>query len=295
MPNRLLIPIALLTSLLSPFALADAVIKGMNYPVWIERGESSIAAFPGMRVRDGDRVVTGNKGRAWLALEDGSAVKLGQGAQFNLERASAQSEGENSLLDAAFKVVVGAFRFTSGFFAPSEMSHRVAIRVGAITIGIRGTDVWGKAGDGEDFVALLEGDITASVGDAAPVTLDQAMTMFRKQQRRDAEGPQPLMPQILELLSPQTELSAEEGIASDNGRYTVMIMSLTRPDYAESNLRRFSNAHYPVRQYEVRIGEQTFQRLALPGFDSREDAQRFAEHFARQFDIEGVWVTGSLY
>jgi hypothetical protein len=42
---------------------------------------------------------------------------------------------------------------------PRRAHGEVSIRVGTATIGIRGTDVWGKTDKDGDLVALLEGRI----------------------------------------------------------------------------------------------------------------------------------------
>jgi hypothetical protein len=91
--------------------------------------------------------------RAYLMLAEGSRVKLGEAARFGLHTRSMQPQ---KTFRGALDVIAGAFRFTTGKLKKS-VPRDVAIRVGTATIGIRGTDVWGKTDKDGDLVALLEG------------------------------------------------------------------------------------------------------------------------------------------
>jgi hypothetical protein len=108
-----------------------------------------------MELKSGDVVRTGAGARAYLMLAEGSRVKLGEGASFSFHTRSLRPEKS---FRGALDVLAGAFRFTTGKFAKAR-SREVSIRVGTATIGIRGTDVWGKTDKDGDLVALLEGRI----------------------------------------------------------------------------------------------------------------------------------------
>jgi hypothetical protein len=100
-------------------------------------------------------VRTGPGARAYLMLAEGSRVKLGEAARFSLHTQSMQPEKS---FRGALDVVAGAFRFTTGKLKKT-LPREVAIRVGTATIGIRGTDIWGKTDKDGDLVALIEGRI----------------------------------------------------------------------------------------------------------------------------------------
>ena len=149
------ISLASLLLLLPLLANAETLIRvnALNYPVWIERGTQVIPLLPGSTLASGDMVRTGPSGRAWLSMADGSVIKLGQSAQFKVVEAGYRQQDDNTVLDAALNVIKGAFRFTTAFFKPRRKTpHEVNIKIGTITAGLRGTDIWGRAEIGRAHV-----------------------------------------------------------------------------------------------------------------------------------------------
>ena len=68
----------------------------------------------------------------------------------------------------------GAFRFTTSVLG---RQREIRARVGTATIGIRGTDVWGKHEDSRDFVVLLEGQIEIE-RDGRSVAMSEPLSLF---------------------------------------------------------------------------------------------------------------------
>ena len=136
-------------SLAAPAALVDAV----QVPAWRVRGDNTEALAPGMDIQNGDQVRTGPGARAYLKLAEGSTVKLGESAEMNFHSRSLKPQ---SFFRGALDILTGAFRFTTAQAAKLR-KRDVAIRVGTATIGIRGTDVWGKSSGEQDLVMLIEG------------------------------------------------------------------------------------------------------------------------------------------
>ena len=105
-------------------AMAQAlVVEAVQSPAWLERGGRSVPLAPGLALQRNDRVLTGAEARVELRLAEGSSVKLGERAQFVVERA-----GERRGLKAAFAVLAGAFRFASSAVAPAA-GRDVSVRV----------------------------------------------------------------------------------------------------------------------------------------------------------------------
>lgn len=278
----------------APAAMAGLSVDRVNYPAWYERANRLVPLTPGTRLENGDVVRTGRTGRAWLEVDDGSVVKLGQDARFVVERAGFGEAGGDTVLEAAFNVLRGAFRFTSGFFQPRrEASHRVAMRVGAVTVGIRGTDVWGRSNDLEDFVALLEGQIEVSADNAPPTLMDAPLTLYLKRRGQPADGVQPVDPDTVTALAPETELDAGTGIAAADGAYTLVLMSLQSSEFAAAAIARFRAAGYPVTGAQVEVGGTSYTRLLLPGLIDRSAAANLRARLADEFDLGDVWILGS--
>jgi hypothetical protein len=56
----------------------------------------------------------------------------------------------------------------------------VSVRVKNVTVGIRGTDVWGKSSDERDLVCLIEGRVTVAAAGHPPVSLARPRDFYQK-------------------------------------------------------------------------------------------------------------------
>lgn len=140
-------------------AAPTAVVEAVVMPAWLERGGRSEAIAPGVEVRQGDQLRTGSTARIYLRLPEGSIVKLGANARFALGK---QEVIDKDFFAAAYDVLAGAFRFTTDKLRRHQPVRDVSIKVATATIGIRGTDVWGKTEADQDLVILIEGNIIVS-------------------------------------------------------------------------------------------------------------------------------------
>jgi hypothetical protein len=122
---------------------------------WLERSGVIRRLERGMTVQAGDLLRTGNEARLVVRFPEGSTLKLGEYAELRVAGLAAPAEPGGGLLEAALEVVKGAFRYTAETLGPRD----VRVRVNTITIGIRGTDLWGKAGHDKDIACLLKGRI----------------------------------------------------------------------------------------------------------------------------------------
>lgn len=279
------------TLAIAPGATAALSVDSMNFPAWVERGEQTMPLAPGDRLDAGDIVVTGRAGRAWLAVEDGSVIKLGQGSRFVVNMAGFRSSGNQTVLEAAFDVLEGAFRFTSSFFrARRSAAHEVEFRVGAITAGVRGTDIWGRSASGEDFVALLEGSIEASSEGDAPRLMEQALTLYRKADGRPADGIAPVDISVVQELALETELSADAGIAAADGAFDLVLGSVPARTFDAQGLERFRRAGFPVSAKPALVGGIQHTRIVLGGFVDLEAADNQRRTIAARFGIDDAWI-----
>jgi len=272
-------------------AAQSSHINALNYPVWAERSQSRITLSPGSPLLNGDIVQTGSMGRAWIALADGSVVKLGQDTRFVIRSAELQQQQQGALLSAALNVIRGAFRFTSGFFAAKFTSkHQVNIRIGAVTVGIRGTDIWGRSSADEDFVALLDGNITVESAGDASVVLDQPLSRYLKKTAPAEAVIDSLSRSELEILAGETELAVEQGIANIDGGFELVLMSLSDPKSVTLMVKKFEQAGYALNIEPVIVNFEKFQRLKISGFVSRQAAKSLAEQLQHEFKLDSVWV-----
>ena len=75
-------------------------------PAWLDRGERVLLLTPGLEIKSGDRLRTGEGARAYLKLPEGSTVKLGESAQLTY-----QTKPVPSIFTAALEVATCAFQY----------------------------------------------------------------------------------------------------------------------------------------------------------------------------------------
>lgn len=281
----------ILTFSLSVQAKSSVQLNAVNYPVWVVRNLQVISLAPGTELLQDDIVTTGNSGRAWISMQDGSVVKLGQNTKFEITAADFHQVQDASLLDATFNVIKGAFRFTSGFFNTNfTSSHKVKITIGATTIGIRGTDIWGRSTETEDFITLLEGSISVDTDVDAIAILSEPLTAYRKLKDQPADPVYRLEVSQVQKLGAETELSFERGIANIEGKFDLILMSLKNSNNAQKEIERFKLAGYAVKAESQLINETVFTRVVLAGFKDNQSANNMSQQLLEEFKLQNIWI-----
>jgi len=259
--DRLLAVFAAIALLLpaAVFAAAPATVEAVQAPAWRDRGGITAPLAPGMELESGDVLRTGPGARAYLMLAEGSRVKLGEAAQFTLHSQSIRPEKS---FRGALDIVAGAFRFTTGKLKKT-LPREVAIRVGTATIGIRGTDIWGKTDKDGDLVALIQGRIEITrAGQTSE--LAQAMTYYDAPVGKAAVV-KPLDMETFVKLARQTEIMAGDGAARAGGKAHILVAAATSEEAALELYERIRAAGFAVRilprategggwHYELRLG-----------------------------------------
>jgi hypothetical protein len=222
-------------------AASAGAIEAVQLPAWLDRGGLTVPVSPGIALQAGDTLRTGTGARLLLKLEEGSLVKLGENAKFVIERAQPKA----GVFDAALSVVTGAFRFTTQALAKTT-KRDVKIRVGQnATIGIRGTDLWGRGREDKDIVCLIEGKIEITGNDNKALTLDTPLQLF--QSTRSA-APEPLtsLPRAqLEVFAAETEIEFGKG-ATAKGNRKVIVAGFGTRDEARQAMRALRTNGYPA-------------------------------------------------
>ena len=249
------------TSLLSTpvFAVAAATVEAVQAPAWRDRGGITAPLAAGMELKSGDVLRTGPGARAYLMLAEGSRVKLGESARFSLHTRSLQPE---KVFRGALDVLAGAFRFTTGKLKKT-LPREVAIRVGTATIGIRGTDLWGRTNADGDLVALIEGRIEI-LRAGRTTELAQPMTYYDAPTGKAAEV-KPLDLETFVKLTRQTEILPGDGAARARGKWRVLAGTAANEEATLELYDQIREAGFAARilpretqgggwRYEVRLG-----------------------------------------
>lgn len=279
--------------LLSTSARSESIfaVNAVNYPIWIERDQQFIPVAPGDELKDGDVVNTGRHGRAWLSMSDGSMVKLGKEARFEITAAGYQQEGDNSILNAALDVVRGVFRFTTSFLQPErESGHEVSISIGSITVDMRGTDIWAHSTIAEDSVILLEGSISVEAEGEPVVYLFDPLSFYLKKRGQAPDPVKIIDMETVNELAVETELSFDLGIATTEGDYQLVFMSALDASNLNGLRQIIQQQGYAARPMTAEVDGVIYTRLVLPGFASLETAVSAAELLKTELLLPDIWI-----
>lgn len=244
-------------------AAQPAVVDAVQSPAWLERGGRAVPLAPGIALQANDRLLTGGNGRVRLKLSEGSAVKLGEKATFVFERAE-----DRGVFKGALAVLAGAFRFTTSVDGAGR-AREVAVKVKNVSIGIRGTDLWGKSTESRDWVVLLEGRISVASGTRPAVTLEKPNEMFVQ----DAgQAPQVVNadPKQVAAWSEETEIArdAPSPDAAPRG-WKVVVAVAPKRDEAREMVRQLRSAGFPA---EARQGER-YHEVEITRLESEAHAR----------------------
>lgn len=271
---------------LTAAAQPAAVIDGVQLPAWRERDGARAPLVPGMELRAGDRILTGKDARVLVKLAEGSVVKLGENGRLVL----AEARPAKDLFKAALQVLEGAFRFTTDL-ASRTRKREVTVRVEQVTIGLRGTDFWGRARDDRQIVCLIEGAIDVGADGEQALRLDKPLQFYQ----RDKGKTQPLGmvdPQQIAQWSRETDIEAGKGAARRGGRFALELASLESQSGAGAISRQLQEAGYPAQVAQRKVADKVTYTVRIRQLPSREEAEALASRLKGKFGVKDPKVTG---
>jgi hypothetical protein len=207
----------LLSGAVSAYAAANAEVEAVRMPAWLERDGQRSPLEAGAVLRNSDRIETGAGSRALLRLIDGSTVKLGENASFELADLQRTGAGKG-VFKATLSVLEGAFRFTTAALYKFGGRREIDVRFRTVTAGIRGTDLWGKSAADRDIVCLIEGHISVTRAGEAPVQMQQPQTVYQAPRSGAAPPIAPVDPAQLAKWAAETEITPGSGAARKGGK-----------------------------------------------------------------------------
>jgi hypothetical protein len=258
----------------SPIGKIDSLVS----PAFLERGGLSVPASAGTDLYAGDKLRTGRGARLLLQLGEGSAVRLGENAVFEVN----QAERRGGVFNAALSVVEGAFRFTTR--AATKLQPRdVRISVARnATIGIRGTDLWGRGRNDKDIVCLIEGKIDVTGNNNKTLRLDQPLQFFQSTRTAPPEPIGFIDPKQLGEWAKETDIPEGMG-ANEKGNWKLVIASFGSRDAMLSTSRRLRDAGYPIEK-------SANNTLTLSRVASEKEANDMAARMKSEFALTDVRV-----
>jgi hypothetical protein len=306
---RNIVAVLLLLVAASSQAAPNVVVQGIQMPAWLQRGATTQPLSIGMQLNDGDKIITGANSRVLLQAADGSAIKLGENATMTVSNLPQKRE-ENGLFTALLDVAKGAFRFTTAAIAKLR-PREVTVRVAAATVGIRGTDVWGKVGgkmsisamekalgkslpdaDKEakmdfDTVCLIEGKISVAHGSEAPFDMDQPQSFYVMPKNAAPLPVGGLSSEQLAKWAAETEIAAGQGTMRSGGKWKVLLRTENSERDAMAAYDELRAAGYDARIRPVQGGQYQLRITQLP---SRAEAQALARKLTGMMGIAAPTV-----
>jgi hypothetical protein len=291
--RRAILQLAVAAALLLPvFASLAAQVDGLQMPAWVERGGERLPVRAGMELVEADVVETGKGGRLIIQLADGSFVKLGEEARLALLSLS-EEKGPQGALTGLLNVMKGAFRYTAGTLG-RMLRRDIQVNIASTTLGIRGTDVWGRSQNGDATVCLIEGQITLNHPARGEFIMDQPLSFFVAPRDGEPQPVGPVDPEKLRQWSAETELDLGHGVILPGGGWIVQLGSHTSEVTARKIEKRLLDAGVPVEFTTVQLKDRTFHRLRVSNFDTQQDAKNFADKMRGQPGIPKPWVTCNI-
>jgi hypothetical protein len=265
-------------------AVPQATVEAVQMPAWFSRDGRLQPLAPGQELRNGDVVNTGEGARATLRLAEGSAVKLGQGARMTFYSRSANPV---RYFRGALDIATGAFRYTTGLLRRAA-GRDLTVRVGTATIGIRGTDVWGRSSDQEDLVCLLEGQVEIQ-HQGQTTTLDRPLAFFVAPKGQPANPVGQVEPEKVQRWARETEIEPGDGALRQGGRWSLQVGSFTAQAEALGRYDQLRAAGYPARIRTVPAGEGGWgYEVLLSGFPSVQEATVAARWLKQRSGLDAV-------
>jgi hypothetical protein len=284
--KTLLLALLLAVASLQSLAQPAAVVDGVQMPAWLERNGRRVPLVPGMELRAGDRITTGNGSRVLVKLSEGSVVKLGENGTLRLTELQPAKE----LFKAALHVLEGAFRFTTDIVAKAR-KREVSVRVAQVTAGIRGTDFWGRSRADRQIVCLIEGAIEVGAEGEQAVTMDKPLQFYQ----RDKGQTQPVgfvaADQIAKW-SQETEIEAGKGAVRLGGKFSVQLAAADTQDGALAVYDQVRAAGYPAEIAPRKVADKLVYYVRIRHLPSRAEAQALAAQLKGRLGVEEPKVSG---
>ena len=267
------------------------VVEGVQMPAWVERTSGARDALMlGTTLTNKDRVITGPGARALLRLADGSLIKLGENGMLALDDLGQQKIKLKDVVTASLDVLSGAFRFTTQALSKFRGERDVKVRIVTITVGIRGTDLWGKADGAKDIACLIEGKVDVTRGDQA-FTMDQPMSFYVAPKDKPADPVGPVSREQLAKWSQETEITAGAGALRKGGKWRVYLAEASDQDSALKTYDLLRQAGYAA-EIRPRTGEAgTSYRVRISNLATQQDAAALGAKLKTQLSLAETKVS----
>jgi hypothetical protein len=282
----------------SPAAFADSPppagsrVTAVQPPAWRTHDGVQAALMPGMPIESGDTLRTAASGRVYLALPELSTVKLGENTEFATANLTMTQDSKGPVFKSALSVLKGVFRFTTSL-AGKLQRRDVEIQVATATIGIRGTDVWGRSDRDGALVALLEGKISMDVPGQHDLKMDQAGHYMTLSTAGQLQANRDVTAQNIADWAAQTDVKPGAGVLNEGGPWTIALQSSRHSADLQPLKDRLAAAGYAAEDIAMDNGSHPRpqqHRLVIRQVASYKDAKTLCSRIAGQLPSTRPWI-----
>lgn len=264
-----------------------ARVEVLQAPAWLVRDDARMPLALGSEIRESDRIETAEHGRVVLHLGEDSRVKLGADANFSISLIDDGKDADGTFV-AFFDVLKGAFRFTTT--AIGKLRQRdIAVQMRSVTIGIRGTDVWGKTEDARDFVVLIEGAVELD-REGETFQLDEPLSLFMAPRGSAPDPIGPVDTDDLAIWAQETEPQAGTGIQKLGGQVKLHLVTYADEASALGLVERLGEGGYSAMITQLDVGGRSWFHVSQPHFDTRADAMAMRDALQSFGGLGGAWL-----
>ena len=270
---------------------AEAEVEQLQMPAWLTRDGKWQPLAPGAQLKSGDAITTGDGSRVLLRLAEGSTVKLGENARFELSSVTQAREGAQQRFNATLELRQGAFRFTTPPDDKAKSARNIEVKFPTLTATVTGTDLWGKSADGQEIVALIDGKINVARGHDTPVAMTEARTVYLAPADAPPRPVSAITLAQLNAYAQETELQPGAGVASRVGNYKIYAARTPNQQEALAVYERLRDAGYAAAiQPAVSQGKQIYQ-VRIAGILTEADGVAVAIKLRVQLGLQDVHVS----
>ena len=165
------------------------------------------------------------------------------------------------------------------------------MRVSQVTVGIRGTDFWGRSRDDRQIVCLIEGAIDVGADGEQAATLDKPLQFYV----RDKGQTQPVGLVAADQIAQwgrETEIEHGKGAARLGGRFAVELATLESQSGAGTDGGQLQEAGYPAQVAQRKVSDKVTYTVRIRQLPSREEAQALANQLKGRFGVRDPKVVG---
>jgi hypothetical protein len=272
-------------------ATVDGEVEALQMPAWLTRNGKRVPLEIGAPLRSGDTITTGEGSRVVLKLAEGSTVKLGENARFELAGIERGRDHNQDTFKGTLAVREGAFRFTTAPGDRMRAKREIDVQFKTVTASIVGTDLWGKSGIDREIVALVDGEVTVKRKGETPVTLNESKSVYIA----PADAPSRPVSKItlaqLNGFAQETEMQAGGGGAGKAGNWKVYAARTPDQQEAVAVYEKLQDAGFAATIQQAFSGGKQIYAVRIAGVLSESDGVAIAAKLRIQLKLQNVSVS----